>query len=214
MSASHHPSEAVLTAYACGSLADGPGLTVAAHLEGCVHCRGLVGTMEAVGGALMAELEPSAMHAQALDLALARIERPAEPRRVASAPVKTLEGWRLPAALQGRKIGPRLWIAPGLWFAHVHSNAPDGWRTYLLRAGKGQSLPEHGHRGLEVTAVLHGAFGDGIGQYGAGDFCEAAEELQHQPEVVGDQACLCLISAKGGMRAKGIAGLLQPLLRV
>jgi putative transcriptional regulator len=209
----HHPSEAILAAYASGALADGPGLATALHLDSCAACRRAVGLFEAVGGALIEDMPESAMDSQALDLALARIERPYAPRPARGARADR-RGIRLPAALAGRRIGARRFVAPDLWVAHVRSNAPDGWRTYLLHAGKGARLLQHGHQGVELTTVISGAFRDETGLYGPGDFAEADEALDHRPAVEGDGACLCLISAEGGVRARGLARLLQPLLQV
>jgi len=216
LSIHHHPSEAVLAAYASGALADGPSLATAVHLEACTQCRRAVGLLEAVGGALIEDVADSALAPQALDLALARIERPNVPRSRPErrADPRDLGAGRLPKALAGRKIGPRRFLAPELWVAHVHSNAPDGWRTYLLHAGKGQRLLQHGHRGAELTTVVYGAFRDETGCYGPGDFAEASDELNHRPAVDGEGACLCLISAEGGVKARGLGLLLQPMLQV
>ncbi|MDB5460697.1 MAG: transcriptional regulator, partial [Caulobacteraceae bacterium] len=75
MSPRHHPTEVVLAGYASGALADGPGLTVSAHLERCPVCRARVRLFEEVGGALLADTPAVAMADNALALALAGIER-------------------------------------------------------------------------------------------------------------------------------------------
>ena len=77
MTPAHHPSEAILADYASGALADGPSLVVAAHLESCSSCRRATRLFEAVGGELLEQAAPAAMQADALALALARIDRPA-----------------------------------------------------------------------------------------------------------------------------------------
>ena len=86
MSVAHHPSDGVIAQYAAGTLADGPSLVAAAHLERCGHCRARVKLFEAVGGALIEELPPATMNDDALALALAKIERPAPAPPGASAP--------------------------------------------------------------------------------------------------------------------------------
>lgn len=215
MSLRHHPSTAVLTAHASGALADGPGLVVAAHLERCAGCREAVRALEAAGGALMEALPDAPLDAQALDRALARLERPVQeqprPRPQAR---RGFEESRLPRALAGRRLGARRFVGPALWIAHVHSNAPAGWRTYLLYAGKGKRLLEHGHKGAEMTAVLHGAFRDETGLYGPGDLAQAEEGQVHRPEVMAEEPCLCLVSAQGGVKTRGLGRLLQLFLQV
>ena len=72
----HHPSDATLTAYAGGMLPEALGLVVAAHLYGCAACRETRAMAEAVGGAVIEALPPTAMTEDALALVLARAERP------------------------------------------------------------------------------------------------------------------------------------------
>jgi putative transcriptional regulator len=210
----HHPTEVVLAGYASGGLADGPSLVVSAHLDRCPACRARVGLFEEVGGALLADTEATAMEPDALALALARIERPVPaPKAVPPTPAPP-KGATLPSALARRGVGSRRWIGPGVWVAPVRSNTADGWRTYLLRAPRGVAVPHHGHHGPEFTVVLQGAFIDAGVVYGPGDFAESGEELEHHPAVQGDQACLCLISGHGGLRATGLLRLIQPLIGV
>lgn len=211
----HHPSEAVLAAYASGTLADGPSLAASAHIERCAKCRADLRLLEAVGGALVDDLTPVDMDPDALALALARIERPAAPRpaparRVHPAP----EGLVLPTALARRGIGPRRFVAPGVWVAPVPSRSPDGWRTYLLRAPAGVAVPHHDHNGPEYTVLLRGAFADDTGRYGEGDFAESGPGHEHHPTAEIDGPCICLISGLGGIKAGGLLKLIQPLLGV
>lgn len=213
MSVRHHPSEAVLAEYASGALADGPSLAVSAHLERCPQCRRAMRLFEAVGGALLDDSAPEPMQADALALALARIERPdpaPEPLGFHAGP----EGLVLPRALAARGVGRRRFVAPGVWVAPIASREADGWRTYLLRAPTGISVPHHGHNGAEYTVILRGAFVDGDGHYGVGDFAACGEGEDHQPRAEGPDPCICLISGQGGIRAQGLLRLLQPLLGV
>ena len=216
MSIRHHPTEVVLAGYASGALADGPSLTVACHLDRCPACRGRVRLFEQVGGALLADTDQAAMGEDALARALASIERPAPaPAQRASSPApQPISGVVLPSALARRGVGARRWVGPGIWVAPVRSNAADGWRTYLLRVTKGVAMPHHGHNGPEFTAVLQGAFHDEGSVYGPGDFSESGEGLEHHPAVEGDEACVCLLSGLGGVKATGLLRLVQPFIGV
>jgi putative transcriptional regulator len=210
----HHPTEVVLAGYASGGLADGPSLTVSAHLDRCPACRARVRLFEQVGGALLADAPQAPMAEDALAHALARIERPGPaPRPGPPAPAPP-GGVALPSALARRDVGPRRWIGPGIWVAPVRSNTPEGWRTYLLRLPKGAAAPHHGHHGPEFTTVLQGAFVDEDGVYGPGDFAESGEGLEHHPAARGDEACICLVSGHGGVKATGILRLIQPLIGI
>ena len=214
MSIRHHPTEVVLAGYASGALADGPSMTVSAHLDHCAACRARVRLFEQVGGALLADTDQTAMGEDALAKALASIERPTPPPRAAAPAPQPLSGIVLPSALARRGVGSRRWVGPGIWVAPVRSNTPDGWRTYLLRVPKGVAMPHHGHNGPEFTAVLQGAFHDQGSIYGPGDFAESGEGLEHHPAVEGDEACICIISGQGGVKATGILRLIQPLIGV
>ena len=214
MTPSHHPSEVVLAGYASGALADGPSLTVSAHLDRCPACRAGVRAFEAVGGALLADTEEAAMADDALALALARIERPQAAAPPAPPPQTMIDGFVLPNALARRGVGPRRWVGPGIWVAPIKSNSPDGWRTYLLRAPPRVEVPHHGHNGPEFTTVIAGAFREDDGLYRAGDFAESGAGLEHHPAIEGDAPCLCLISGAGGVRASGLLRLIQPLIGV
>lgn len=213
MSLAHHPSEVVIAEYAAGTLADGPSLVMAAHLERCPGCRAQLSLFETIGGVLIADLPPANMADDALALALAKIERPSPPP--AAVPKRPGPGGiALPAALARRVVGPRRFVGPGSWVAPVHSNHPDGWRTYLLRAPSGVLVPHHGHNGAEFTVVLSGAFRDETGLYSEGDFAESGEGVEHHPTAEGDSACVCLISGEGGIKARGLLQMIQPLLGV
>ena len=80
MSPRHHPEPALLVDYATGALDVGPRLVLAAHLGACPACRAEVALAEAVGGAFLDALPPAPLSPDALDRALARIERPAPSR--------------------------------------------------------------------------------------------------------------------------------------
>ncbi len=214
MSLHHHPSEAVLADYAAGALADGPSLVVSAHLERCPRCRAEVRLYEGVGGVLMADLPPAPMDDDALALALARIERPAPAPR-ASTPIRLgPEALDLPRALARRGVGPRRFVAPGVWVAPVPSRHDDGWRTYLLRAPAGVSMPHHDHHGPEFTVLLRGAYVDDTVRYAEGDFTESGPGDEHHPQAEPDGPCVCFISGQGGIKASGWVRLLKPLLGV
>ena len=214
MSLRHHPSEAILAHYAAGALADGPSLVVSAHLERCARCRAEVRLYEGVGGVLMDALPPAEMDDDALALVLARIERPPPPPR-ASTPLRMgPEALDLPRALARRGVGPRRFVAPGVWTAAVASNHADGWRTYLLRVPAGAAAPHHDHNGPEFTVLLRGAYRDDTVPYGEGDFAESGSGDAHHPQATAAGPCICLISGQGGIKASGWVRLLKPLLGV
>jgi putative transcriptional regulator len=204
VSARFHPDDAVLADFATGRMRPGFDLVVAVHLEGCSQCRRRVGAFEAEAGSLMAGLSPEPLAEDALAHALALLDREPKPAAVAPPEDKRPLVERLP--LKGRR-----WLAPGNWVQPVDTTCLPGDRVYLLRVAGGlQGLP-HGHRGLELTTVIYGAFREGETTYRAGDFMASDPSERHQPQVLADDGgCLCLAATQGPLATKGfLDGLIQ-----
>lgn len=214
----HHPSDDTLARYAAGTLEAAPALVVAAHLESCPACRKRIGLFEKIGGALFDDLPPVAMAEDALERALARIERPQSrrPAEQVRAP-RTLPGLpagvRLPQVLRDCEIGPWRWGGPGIRRSRVNLPGSDA-HAMLLHIGPGRKMPHHGHTGAEYTLILKGSFSDANGSYNAGDLCETDSDIEHQPRV-GDEDCICLIAMEGRLQFHGfMTRLFEPFMRM
>ena len=217
----HHPGEDMLWDYYRGALKPGLALVVRSHLELCPHCCGDIALFDAVGSALLDQVEGVAMADNALDLALARIERPeasgVAPAKTARKAPAFLDGVELPQALKDSRIRGRYWVAPGVWLARV--DPPDASReahfTYLLRVPPGMAMPEHSHRGRETTVVLKGSFKDDKHRYEVGDFVCCDDHDCHSPETEADEDCICLIAHDAPIVPKTWLGkVLQPFARI
>ncbi len=85
----------------------------------------------------------------------------------------------------------------------------------MLKAAPGTRLPRHRHTGTEWTCVFEGAFRHDLGRYGAGDFDEADESIEHNPVVEEGMPCICLVALQGGIELQSWVGrLIQPLIRL
>lgn len=220
MSTVHHPGEDLLWDYFRGALAPGLALSVRAHLDLCPHCRDDLRVFTAIGGAMLESVEGVAMSDNALDLALARIERP----ETMGAPVKKtvkrpafLEGFELPESLRNVEVKNRYFVAPGVWLAPIAlDGAAKGAKTYLMYVKAGMAMPEHTHRGREITVMLQGQYQDHKGLYTRGDFaaCDETDDC-HMPAMVGDVDCLCLVAQEAAIIPKTWLGwLLKPIARI
>ena len=205
MTVLHHPSSDILLSYAAGRLDKGMSLVVDVHAVACAACRAEIEQLEAVGGTLLESLAPAEMAPDALDRALARIETRAPPPPPAARALPGLAGIDLSAALAGLDLGPRRWLAPGVWMRPIVSER-GGRNTYLLRTGPGARLPRHGHTGEEFVCVLQGGFSDDAGSYGPGDFAQSGSSRVHEPATDADGECICLISSEGPMLMQGAVG--------
>jgi putative transcriptional regulator len=196
----HHPSAALLAEHASGRLTDGAGLVLACHIEGCLSCRLDLSALESAGGHFLEQMEPAPLAQGALDAALAAIAGIDESRSVSAvrpAIPRYLERFSIPPLLARQKFGGRRRVTPNVWFAPVETDSQS--LTYLVHGQPGTVLPQHTHRGRELTHVLHGSFGDIGGRFAKGDFEEADGTLVHAPTVVAGSDCLCLISSDAPM---------------
>ncbi len=210
----HHLSDQLLMAYAAGQLPEAFSLVVATHVSLCDECRARAGSYDAVGGALLEDAEEIAMGEDALARALARIEGPpqatqAEPKRAAGvfpAPLADYVGGDL-SAVRWRRVGG------GVKQAILPTGKDATARLLFIPAGT--AVPDHGHRGMELTLVLQGAFADASDQFGRGDIEIADEEMEHTPVALAGQDCICLAATDAPLRFRGLLPrLAQPLLRI
>ena len=221
MSTAHHPGEDLLWDYFRGALAPGLRLSVATHLDLCPQCRADMQLFSAVGSAMLNEIEGVAMSESALDLALARIERPdnARPDPVVKSVKQPafLNGFELPESLKQVRVKNRYWVAPGVWLAPVNlPEAAKGAKTYLMYVKAGMAMPHHTHRGREITVMLQGTYVDHKGRYERGDFaiCDDSDD-RHNPVMEGDVDCLCLVAQEAAIVPQTWLGwLLKPIARI
>jgi putative transcriptional regulator len=212
-----HPGDETLLRHAAGNLGAGLRLVVDVHLESCPHCRERVRLFEAAGGALLERLPPAPVSPALIEAVFARVDSgAARPLRGPARRRQSVDGFALPAAMADCAIGPWRFVHPKLRWARVAVPGAPRERVILLKIAPGFSAPEHGHRGLELTQVLYGAFSDGRGLYGPGDLVEADDEVEHhEPRVTSDGDCLCLAAAERPLRFNSLLGrLVQPLIGI
>lgn len=194
-----HPSPDTLIAYAGGGLKTGARMVTALHLEVCPACRREVAGLEAVGGALLEAQPEAALAPDALDAALASLDRAEEPPRMTLSDMA--KGFWTP-------------IGPGAGLKPLPKVADPGEQLYLIRAEGGRALPEHGHSGIERLVVISGAFEDQHGRYGPGDLVERGPEDRHRPVACPGETCVCLAATEGPVKLSGLARLAQFVLRI
>ena len=200
--------------YAAGQLPEAFSLVVATHVSMCDECRARAASFDAVGGALLEEAEEIALGEDALVRVLERIEglpeatraKPLKRAGVFPAPLADYVGGDL-SAVRWRRVGG------GVKQAILRTGKDATARLLFIPAGT--AVPDHGHRGMELTLVLQGAFADENDQFGRGDIEIAGEELEHTPVALSGQDCICLAATDAPLRFRGlIPRLAQPLLRI
>jgi len=61
---------------------------------------------------------------------------------------------------------------------------------YHIKAGG--RIPDHGHRGSEMTLILQGGFSDANGSYHVGDFLYREADDTHAPTALQSEDCICV----------------------
>ena len=205
----HHPPDDMLLAHAAGSLAAGPALLVASHMEQCAVCRERVSLLDAVGGMLLDELTPAVLAPDAFARTLDAIGALGSVATTGAKPVRPdafpalPPGASWPRAFRGCTVTRWRWLGPGMrWSRVTLPHAPEA-NVFLLRIGAGKKLPQHTHSEVELTQVLYGSFDDGRSVFGSGDFDEADGSIHHQPVVHAQSECICLASVQGRVMFEG-----------
>ena len=212
MTIKHHISDALLMGYAAGTLPEAFSLVIATHVSLCDDCRAQLAAYEMVGGALV-EDQGATMQDDALSACMARLVEPAP----VTAPRPTRQGI-LPGPLAqyvGGDLSAVKWKSLGNGVRQAILPTTRGSSARLLYIPAGMAVPDHTHRGLELTLVLQGAFCDADGHYGPGDVETATEAVDHTPIAQPGADCICLAATDAPLKFHGFfPRLLQPFFRI
>lgn len=189
--ASHHPTIDLLTDYAAGVLPVAQAACISAHMNYCAACRRRHEQLQTIGGALFEQLPPVSVSESVLDSVLARLEDPA-PLSFAT----TQQEGSLPGLLQrliNGDFSQLVWkkVTRSLSVSYLRTGDTDH-EFALYRIAAGGRIPDHNHRGSEMTLVLEGGFSDGTGTYHPGDFVLRESGDTHAPVAFEDEDCICL----------------------
>lgn len=209
----HHLSDSLLMGYSAGQLPEAFNLIVATHVSMCDECRARLAEMDAVGGALLGGAPGVAMGDTSLAATMARIRNaPSEPR------ARPAPRGLFPAPLReavGGDVDTVRWKPVGGGVRQAILSTSSGATARLLRIPGGVAVPDHGHRGTELTMVLQGAFHDESDRFGPGDIEIADESTQHTPVADHGVDCICLAVTDAPLRFNALLPrLLQPFVRI
>jgi putative transcriptional regulator len=214
MTIRHHLSDQLLMAYSAGDLPEAFNLVVATHVSLCDECRAQLASFDALGGAVLDTSDVAEMSDASLAACLDRIDglsqatarSPLRGAGVFPAPLADYIGGG-PDKVKWRPLGK------GVKQAILETGKDASARLLYIPAG--QAVPDHGHRGLELTLVLQGAFRDASDRFGPGDVEMADEAMQHTPVAEEGEVCICLAVTDAPLRFNAlIPRLAQPFLRI
>lgn len=206
-----HVPDPMLADYAAGRLGHSFSVAVAAHVSLCDECRARLGAHEAAGGAVLEALTPEPVAGDLMARVMARLDDPAAAPPAPPAPSGIFPG-PVMAALKGR---PPRWRKLGMGIRQSILHAGDDGSLRLLYIPPGRAVPDHGHKGQELTLVLQGAFHDETGRFGVGDIELADEALEHTPIADDGDPCICLAATDAPLRFSSlIPRVMQPIFRI
>lgn len=199
----HHIPDELLMGYAAGALPQAFDLVVATHVSLSDDARARLASFEAMGGAVLSDLDEAPIDDDSLAQILAKIagggparrERPARSQGIFPAPLRDVVGGD-EDAVKWRSLGM------GAKQAVLHSEERASARLLFIPAG--QAMPEHGHNGMELTLVLKGAYRDEGDRFARGDIEFANQDLEHTPIAESDEDCICLVATDGRLKFNGI----------
>lgn len=207
----HHIRSELLAAWVTGNLPAVFAVVVASHVALCEDCQAGAEAAQAIGGAMLERLPPVDLSADALTRALAALDQPAPAHRIGAQAVGIF-----PAPLMQVLGGqPPKWRMLGGGIRQQILMADRDGSLRLLYIPPGRKVPEHGHRGLELTLVLQGSFSDSEGRFARGDVEDADGSVDHQPIAGAGEACICLAATDAPLRFHAmLPRLLQPIFRI
>lgn len=189
----HHPDTRLLNEYSSGALSLAQSVCVSLHLKYCEQCQRAHQQLQQLGSAMFEELAPQPVGDSLLDAVMSRLDE--EPIPLASKQLQTKDEGSsgLVQQLMSGQYSDLDWqrVSPGLSISRLRTgDIQNEFALYHIRAGG--SIPQHTHKGTELTLVLEGSFSDEVGHYGQGDFILRDTEQTHTPTASRDGDCICI----------------------
>jgi putative transcriptional regulator len=211
----HHLTDEILMAYSAGTLPEAFNLVVATHVSLCDECRARLGSFDAVGGAVLSDCDQAALAQDSFEATMRLIAAmPASddhPRRAAASDI-------FPSPLQdyvGGDLSRVKWRNVGAGVRQSVLKTSKDASVRLLHIPPGVAIPDHGHRGMEMTLVLKGAFRDEFARFGRGDVEIANEDLEHTPVAEEGEECICLAATDAPLKFNSlIPRIAQPFIGI
>lgn len=214
---SFHPNFADLQRFSAGNCETAMALMISAHVDMCPQCQqDCIEIQAELAKELFSPqtvIEP--LDSQYLDMVSKITELPIVDNLESTANNATIEldgkFFELPRALRKYAKNTGNWsrLVGKLWQAPV--DLGDIGKANFIYMEKGGRVPEHTHKGTEMTLVIDGQYGDGIAEYDCGDFTLMNNRHKHLPHSEADDGCLVFTIVDQPLHfTAGIARLLNP----
>lgn len=223
----HHPQEALLLAHAKGELPLSMAIAISAHCSLCDKCAAIVAalTEQQAQQVLSAQSNEDVITASQTDMTLVADPLPDELQAMLahifsqpeanitlsyspiSLSIKTAT-YNIPAVFRQHLTRP--WQQLGKVSRMRFDVDELNTRASLLHIDALGEIPQHTHKGYELTLLLAGEFTDINGEYVPGDFILLDHQTHHAPKT--KTGCLCYTVLDAPLHfTKGLSKLLNPI---
>lgn len=193
---SYHPNQHMLQAYVEGSLDAVDGFTVVTHIESCPSCKKQVLELENLCGEALMEIDvfdDSEFDNMLNDiLSTDPVPQAVRPTRKPSSIEVNGKTFQLPLSLTRFRDKVGEWKNYGGKVFSAPVDMGNSVRVNLMYIAEDVKIPQHSHRGMESTLILHGGFSDEDGHYEAGDYLVKDASIKHSPYTQKGEGCLCI----------------------
>ena len=188
----HHVPDELIALVAAGRADPGLALLVACHEVSCPTCLATRARHEALGGALLAGLAPSAIGPGLLASTLAALDD--APTPAAPEPLTPPDAPWLPRPLWRHVQGGVPWrrLTPEVEFAELPVRFGDQ-PAVLTRIAPGARVPWHTHRGWELQLVITGGYHDDGTPFVPGDAQCLDDQTTHRFTIDPGETCVSLL---------------------
>lgn len=217
----HHPKFELIQSFVDGDLPASLSAAIAIHADMCPQCQQQIANLtDQVAEVSFEEAfldrfivdEQQSVDAFDIEDMIAQITLSDDIDKVEPRVEKTVlfnnKHYILPAALNNMSLGKTSQIGK-LSRTRIQLNENE-IHTSLLQIEPGGGVPQHTHKGFELTLLLDGSFNDERGEYVKGDFIMLDGTHTHNPTSA--KGCLCYTVANDALHfTQGINKLLNPI---
>lgn len=199
----HHPDVNLLVDYVSGNVSIAKSVCIAAHNGYCGICRKSTFQLEALGAELFTALDSDTVSNSTFEAVLDKLEEKPQIQSKALNPKEDSfplvlnklmrDGFK---DLKWRKITSALSVSQ-LYTGDLNHECA------LFQIVAGGKIPEHDHKGTEMTVVISGGFSDRRGVYHQGDFICWERHQIHAPTALESEDCICLAVSEAPLRFTG-----------